>query len=100
MQIQLKGKITNILPRQDRTDRNGRPYSTQTVAMEVNDGRFTKTVAFTILANESHPRLRDFSKYLVVGNTILADCDINSRLSKDGGRYFTEITCFNMGILA
>ena len=97
MEIQIKGVITNILPRQDKTDKNGRPYSTQEVAVEDLTGQYKRTVSFTIFANENHPRLRDFIKYMQVGNTIFADCDIISRLSKDGGRYFTEIMCYNMG---
>lgn len=97
MEIQIKGVITNILPRQDKTDKNGKPYSTQEVAVETTNGQYKRIVAFTILANETYPRLRKFNDLLRVGNSICADCYINSRLSKDGGRYFTEIMCYNMG---
>lgn len=97
MQIQIAGVITNILPRKDKTDKNGKPYSTQEVAVETTNGKYKRTVAFTILANEEYPRLRKFNDLLKVGNSICADCYINSKPSQYGERYFTEIMCYNMG---
>lgn len=97
MEITVKGVITDILPRQDKTDREGKPYSTQEIAVETIGEKYKRTVAFTVLSTESRPRLKDFAQYLVTGNTVFASCYVNSRRSSDGTRYFTELNCYAMG---
>lgn len=91
--MEIKGKITIILPIKSGQTKDGKEWSNQTIAIQT-DGEYPKTVALQLSGKSL-----DYNKdKLKVGQVITAKFDVSSR--EYNGQYYTTLGAFNIEIHA
>jgi hypothetical protein len=91
--MEIKGRITNILPIKSGVSQGGKEWSNQTIAIET-EGQYPKTVALQLSGKSL-----DYNKdKLKIGQLITAKFDVSSR--EYNGNYYTTLNVFNVEIHA
>ena len=91
--MEIKGRITTILPIKSGVSQAGKEWSNQTIAIET-EGEYPKTVALQLSGKSL-----DYNKdKLKVGQVITAKFDVSSR--EYNGQYYTTLGAFNIEIHA
>jgi hypothetical protein len=91
--MEIKGRITNILPIKSGVSQAGKEWSNQTIAIET-EGEYPKTVALQLSGKSL-----DYNKdKLKIGQVITAKFDVSSR--EYNGQYYTTLGAFNIEIHA
>ncbi|MDR3366507.1 MAG: DUF3127 domain-containing protein [Prevotellaceae bacterium] len=87
--MELKAKLTQLLPLQTGEGRNG-PWKKQDVIVET-DGQYPKKVCFSIWGDKVNPNI------LVVGNTLNVSFDVESR--EFNGRWYTDLRVWKIDLV-
>lgn len=91
--MEIKGKITDILPIKNGVSQVGKEWANQTIAIQT-EGEYPKTVALQLSGKSL-----DYNKdKLKVGQVITAKFDVSSR--EYNGQYYTTLGAFNIEIHA
>ncbi|MDR2814833.1 MAG: DUF3127 domain-containing protein [Prevotellaceae bacterium] len=87
--MELKAKLTQLLPLQTGEGRNG-PWKKQDVIVET-DGQYPKKVCISIWGDRINPNI------LVVGNTLNVSFDAESR--EFNGRWYTDLRAWKIDLV-
>jgi hypothetical protein len=87
--MELKAKLTQLLPLQTGEGRNG-PWKKQDVIVET-DGQYPKKVCFSIWGDKVNPNV------LAVGNTLNISFDVESR--EFNGRWYTDLRAWKIDLV-
>jgi hypothetical protein len=87
--MELKAKLTQLLPPQTGEGRNG-PWKRQDIIVET-DGQYPKKVCFSIWGDRVNPNI------LIVGNTLNVSFDAESR--EFNGRWYTDLRVWKVDLV-
>lgn len=87
--MELKAKLTQLLPLQTGEGRNG-PWKKQEIIVET-DGQYPKKVCFPLWGDRINPNI------LVVGNTLNVSFDVESR--EFNGRWYTDLRVWKIDLV-
>lgn len=91
--MEIKGRITNILPMKSGISQAGKEWANQVIAIET-EGQYPKCVALQLSGKPL-----DYNKdKLRLGQMITAKFDVSSR--EYNGNYYTTLNAFNVEIHA
>jgi hypothetical protein len=87
--MELKAKLTQLLPPQTGEGRNG-PWKKQEIIVET-DGQYPRKVCFSIWGDKVNPSI------LVVGNTLNISFEAESR--EFNGRWYTDLRAWKVDLV-
>ena len=90
MELEIKGKVSAVLPMMSGTTANG-DWKRQVVVIEFEDGGYTRKVAI-----ENAKKADEFAK-LNVGDEGVFKCNIPTSREYNG-RWYTSVTCWSWTI--
>ena len=90
MDLEIKGKVSAVLPMASGTSANGE-WKRQTVVIEFEDGSYTRKLAI-----ENAKKADEFAK-LNVGDEGVFKCNIPTS-REFNGRWYTSVTCWSWAV--
>ena len=88
MQVELTGRIVNVLPEQRFNGRNGEIVKNAFV-IEWQDGNYTQHLCLEVVGQEKWDKMK---QSIAVGNTVQCKFSVSSR--EFNGKFYTTATCF------
>lgn len=88
MQVEITGKIVNVLPTLSGQGRNGE-WVKNSFVIEWQDGGYTQHLCLEVVGQEKWDKMK---QSIAVGNTVQCKFSVSSR--EWNGKYFTTATCF------
>lgn len=88
MQVELTGRIVNVLPEQRFNGRNGEVVKNAFV-IEWQDGGYTQHLCLEVVGQEKWNKMK---QSIAVGNTVQCKFSVSSREYQ--GRWYTSTNCF------
>lgn len=94
--MEIKGRITKILPVEEGTSKAGKPYKKQMFVIDTGD-QFNPEVAFSLFGDE---KVDNLAKYNSVGMEVEVSFNLSSR--EFNGKYYHSIDAWkimDMGVM-
>ena len=88
MQVEITGKIANVLPEQRFNGKNGEIVKNAFV-IEWQDGGYTQHLCLEVVGQDKWDKMK---QGIAVGNTVQCKFSVSSR--EWNGKYFTTAQCF------
>ena len=88
MQVEITGRIVNVLPEQRFNGKNGEIVKNAFV-IEWQDGGYTQHLCLEVVGADKFDKMK---QSVAVGNTVLCKFSVSSREYQ--GRWFTSTNCF------
>jgi hypothetical protein len=88
MQVEITGKIVNVLPEQRFNGKNGEIVKNAFV-IEWQDNGYTQKLCLEVMGKDKFEKM---SNSVQVGNNVLCKFSVSSR--EYNGKYYTTATCF------
>lgn len=88
MQVEITGRIVNVLPTQSGQGKNGE-WVKNSFVIEWQDGNYTQHLCLEVVGQEKWDKMK---QSVAVGNTVLCKFSVSSR--EWNGKYFTSCQCF------
>ena len=88
MQVEITGRIVNVLPEQRFNGKNGEIVKNAFV-IEWQDGGYTQHLCLEVVGKDKFDKMK---QSVAVGNTVLCKFSVSSR--EYNGKYYTTATCW------
>ena len=88
MQVEITGKIVNVLPEQKFNGKNGEIVKNAFV-IEWQDGNYTQHLCLEVVGKDKFDKMK---QSVAVGNTVQCKFSVSSREYQ--GRWYTSCSCF------